>query len=258
MFLTNNSYPRRSDHIAKLERLGIPTPPEDLLSSAMTAALLLERGERALVLGGPGVIEELDAAWGRGRQAGRGPRRRCRGRGRRRHGPVVRLLVTRSGYEGAPFGCPPDRDQRRRDLPGTRRRTSRCRVATGRRGTCRPGCAHDRRETVSPDRRPRARPDRRRRDGRRRPAVNRRTPRSAGWTPVSGSCSPASRPAVTVRWTPSRRSSDRTCSRWSRRSCRRRESSLLAAASTAIVLAREVLAVASTPIYWRHGYEETP
>ena len=61
VFLTNNSYPRRSDHIAKLERLGIPTPPEDLLSSAMTAALLLERGERALVLGGPGMIEELDA-----------------------------------------------------------------------------------------------------------------------------------------------------------------------------------------------------
>lgn len=59
VFLTNNSYPRRSDHLAKLERLGMPTAPEDLLSSPMAAALLLEPGERALVLGGPGVLEQL-------------------------------------------------------------------------------------------------------------------------------------------------------------------------------------------------------
>ena len=39
----------------------MPTAPEDVLSSAMAAALLLEPGERALVLGGPGVIEELTA-----------------------------------------------------------------------------------------------------------------------------------------------------------------------------------------------------
>lgn len=61
VFLTNNSHPRRSDHLAKLERLGMATAPEDVLSSAMAAALLLEPGERALVLGGPGVIEELTA-----------------------------------------------------------------------------------------------------------------------------------------------------------------------------------------------------
>jgi 4-nitrophenyl phosphatase len=61
VLLTNNSYPRRSDHVAKLERLGMPTDPADVLSSAMAAALLLEAGERALVLGGPGVIEELTA-----------------------------------------------------------------------------------------------------------------------------------------------------------------------------------------------------
>ena len=59
VFLTNNSYPRRSDHLAKLERLGMPTAPEDILSSAMAVTVLLEPGERALVLGGPGVIEEL-------------------------------------------------------------------------------------------------------------------------------------------------------------------------------------------------------
>jgi len=61
VFLTNNSYPRHSDHLAKLERLGIPTKPEDVLSSSMAAALLLAPGERALVLGGPGVVEELNA-----------------------------------------------------------------------------------------------------------------------------------------------------------------------------------------------------
>jgi 4-nitrophenyl phosphatase len=61
VLLTNNSYPKRSDHIAKLDRLGMPTDPADVLTSAMAAALLLEPGERALVLGGPGVIEELTA-----------------------------------------------------------------------------------------------------------------------------------------------------------------------------------------------------
>jgi 4-nitrophenyl phosphatase len=61
VMLTNNSYPRRSDHLAKLERMGMPTGPDDVLTSAMAAAFLLEPGERALVLGGPGVIEELTA-----------------------------------------------------------------------------------------------------------------------------------------------------------------------------------------------------
>ena len=61
VLLTNNSYPRRSDHLAKLERLGMPTDPADILTSAMAAARLLEAGERALVIAGPGVIEELTA-----------------------------------------------------------------------------------------------------------------------------------------------------------------------------------------------------
>lgn len=61
VLLTNNSFPRRSDHLAKLARMGIATQPEDILSSAMAAAFLLEPGERALVLGGPGVVEELRA-----------------------------------------------------------------------------------------------------------------------------------------------------------------------------------------------------
>ena len=61
VFLTNNSYPRLSDHMAKLARLGMATAPEDLLSSSMATATLLKPGERALVLGGPGVLEQLEA-----------------------------------------------------------------------------------------------------------------------------------------------------------------------------------------------------
>jgi len=30
VLLTNNSFPRRSDHLAKLERMGMPTDPADV------------------------------------------------------------------------------------------------------------------------------------------------------------------------------------------------------------------------------------
>jgi 4-nitrophenyl phosphatase len=61
VFLTNNSYPRRSEHLAKLERFGMASDEADLLSSAMAVTRLVHEGERALVLGGPGVLEELQA-----------------------------------------------------------------------------------------------------------------------------------------------------------------------------------------------------
>jgi HAD superfamily hydrolase (TIGR01450 family) len=61
VFLTNNSGPRRADHLAKLKKMGMPTADEDLISSPMAAASLLDKGERALVLGGPGVLEALTA-----------------------------------------------------------------------------------------------------------------------------------------------------------------------------------------------------
>ena len=61
VFVTNNSYPARADHLAKLARLGMPTADEDLVTSAGAAAMLLEPGERALVLGGPGILEALAA-----------------------------------------------------------------------------------------------------------------------------------------------------------------------------------------------------
>lgn len=59
LFLTNNSAPRRSEQVAKLESMGIPAGPEDVVSSSMAAARLVSPGERALLLGGEGLREEL-------------------------------------------------------------------------------------------------------------------------------------------------------------------------------------------------------
>jgi 4-nitrophenyl phosphatase len=62
IFATNNSWARLADQEAKLERMGIPAGG-DVVTSAMAAATLVEPGERALVCGGPGVVE---AVTGRG------------------------------------------------------------------------------------------------------------------------------------------------------------------------------------------------
>jgi glycerol 3-phosphatase-2 len=60
IFVTNNSSQPISAYLAKLASMGIPTDPEDVLSSAVAAARLLERGERALVsCAGEGVKEAL-------------------------------------------------------------------------------------------------------------------------------------------------------------------------------------------------------
>jgi HAD superfamily hydrolase (TIGR01450 family) len=59
VFVTNNSYPARADHLAKLARMGMTTADEDLITSAGAAATLLEAGEQVLVLGGPGIVEAL-------------------------------------------------------------------------------------------------------------------------------------------------------------------------------------------------------
>lgn len=58
-FFTNNSFPRRADHLEKLRRFGLAPTDEDLLTSAEAAAGLCAPGERALVLGGPGIHEAL-------------------------------------------------------------------------------------------------------------------------------------------------------------------------------------------------------
>jgi HAD superfamily hydrolase (TIGR01450 family) len=58
LFATNNSFARLADQEAKLERMGIPAAG-DVVTSAGAAATLVAPGERALVVGGPGIAEAV-------------------------------------------------------------------------------------------------------------------------------------------------------------------------------------------------------
>lgn len=60
LFVTNNSSARVELQEAALDAIGIPATG-DVLTSAQAAALLLEPGERALVCGGEGVVQALQA-----------------------------------------------------------------------------------------------------------------------------------------------------------------------------------------------------
>jgi HAD superfamily hydrolase (TIGR01450 family) len=60
LFVTNNSHPKVEDQVAKLAGMGIEIEPEELVTSSMAAATLLEPGTTALVCGGPGVVEALE------------------------------------------------------------------------------------------------------------------------------------------------------------------------------------------------------
>ncbi|MFN8037987.1 MAG: HAD-IIA family hydrolase [Acidimicrobiales bacterium] len=59
-FVTNNSSVPVAEVAAKLARHGID-PGDDVVTSAQAAAALVAPGERALVCGGPGVVEALEA-----------------------------------------------------------------------------------------------------------------------------------------------------------------------------------------------------
>jgi 4-nitrophenyl phosphatase len=59
-FVTNNSYGTRADVATKLERHGIDAG-DDVVTSAMAAAALVEPGETVLVCGGPGVLEAVES-----------------------------------------------------------------------------------------------------------------------------------------------------------------------------------------------------
>lgn len=61
VFLTNNSSATLDEYLVKLERCGVPTEADDLITSAQAAATLVEPGETALVCAGPGVEEALQA-----------------------------------------------------------------------------------------------------------------------------------------------------------------------------------------------------
>ena len=58
VFVTNNSAVPVGEQEAKLARFGIPAHG-DVLTSAMAAAPLLRPGDRAIVIGGAGIIDEL-------------------------------------------------------------------------------------------------------------------------------------------------------------------------------------------------------
>ncbi len=60
LFVTNNSYSKIADQEAALGKIGIPAVG-DVVTSAQAGAALVDRGESALVCGGPGVVEALEA-----------------------------------------------------------------------------------------------------------------------------------------------------------------------------------------------------
>jgi glycerol 3-phosphatase-2 len=59
-FVTNNSYVPRREVEAKLARFGVD-PGDDVITSAMAAAGLVEPGETVLLCAGPGARQELEA-----------------------------------------------------------------------------------------------------------------------------------------------------------------------------------------------------
>lgn len=64
VFLTNNAEPTTAELLARLAAAGIHATPDDLLTSPMAAAALIDPGTRVLVAAGPGVIEAVGAAGG--------------------------------------------------------------------------------------------------------------------------------------------------------------------------------------------------
>ncbi len=59
LFVSNNSSLTVKAYLEKLASVGIAATPEDLCTSAMAAAALIEPGSRAMVLGGDGISEAL-------------------------------------------------------------------------------------------------------------------------------------------------------------------------------------------------------
>jgi 4-nitrophenyl phosphatase len=60
VFATNNAYRSIRDQEAALDAIGIPAAG-DVVGSAQAGASLLQPGERVLVVGGPGLLEEVEA-----------------------------------------------------------------------------------------------------------------------------------------------------------------------------------------------------
>jgi HAD superfamily hydrolase (TIGR01450 family) len=59
LFLSNNSGPKIADYLSKLQGMGIPAAAADVVTSAQTAAGLVEPGTRVLLCAGPGTSEAM-------------------------------------------------------------------------------------------------------------------------------------------------------------------------------------------------------
>jgi 4-nitrophenyl phosphatase len=59
VFITNNSGPLVTGHVAALAKVGIDCTPEDVTTSAQAAAFMLSPGDRVAVVGGEGILEAL-------------------------------------------------------------------------------------------------------------------------------------------------------------------------------------------------------
>ena len=60
-FLTNNSFTGVADLQKRLADMGVDTEADDVCTSGQAAARLLEPGSKALVVGGAGILEALEA-----------------------------------------------------------------------------------------------------------------------------------------------------------------------------------------------------
>lgn len=70
VFMTNNSSPTVAQHVATLRAAGIAADAAEVLTSAQAATTLVEPGMSVHVLGGPGVVEALEARGCRVRMTG--------------------------------------------------------------------------------------------------------------------------------------------------------------------------------------------
>ena len=65
LFCTNNSRPTIAEYTAKLGAMGLDISPEDLITSSVVTGEVLgqtDRGAKAMVIGGDGVVEALTGA----------------------------------------------------------------------------------------------------------------------------------------------------------------------------------------------------
>jgi len=60
LFATNNASARVSEQEAKLAAFGVSVSPDGVVTAAQAVARLVEPGARALVAGGPGLVEALE------------------------------------------------------------------------------------------------------------------------------------------------------------------------------------------------------